>query len=221
MRQDRAGHPVSEACRDLKTKSDVLAACRSGAPYIAPSRTCEALVHAGCCLAALQLLLKPGMSACSHTCCAAVQCPRCLGSATASSTALPDQAPCYLARVFKAGFLIPASVSLPGPALEPSLPSTMGFSAYACASSHMPQARCRSPWPAQHATRACGSSLSRREQRRLRAALMRPCGYAHCKLGTSDTAGFPRTPLFSLSHCCQLHLLICVTQVVSQPSFLK
>ena len=30
--QDLAGHPMSEACRDLKTKADVLAACRSGAP---------------------------------------------------------------------------------------------------------------------------------------------------------------------------------------------
>ena len=33
--QDLAGHPVSEACRDLRTKSDVLAACRRGAPCTA------------------------------------------------------------------------------------------------------------------------------------------------------------------------------------------
>ena len=41
-RQELAGHPVSEACCDLMTKSDVLAACRSGAPCIA-----SGLTHAG------------------------------------------------------------------------------------------------------------------------------------------------------------------------------
>ena len=28
--QELAGHPLSEACRNLRTKADVLAACRSG-----------------------------------------------------------------------------------------------------------------------------------------------------------------------------------------------
>ena len=43
--QDLAGHPVSEACRNLKTKFDVLAACRRGARLIPRLQTCIACVQ--------------------------------------------------------------------------------------------------------------------------------------------------------------------------------
>ena len=63
MRQELAGHPASEACRDLKTKSDVLAACRRGAPCIAPLAHMQGLgALLAYLLAALQLLLKPCVS---------------------------------------------------------------------------------------------------------------------------------------------------------------
>ena len=40
-----------------------------------------------------------------------------------------------------------------------------------------PQARCRGRWPAKRARRACGLSLSRRGQRRLRPVRTHLCGY--------------------------------------------
>ena len=41
--QGLAGHSASKAFNDLKNKSDVLAACRSGAPCIARLRTAHSL----------------------------------------------------------------------------------------------------------------------------------------------------------------------------------
>ena len=89
--QGLAGHPVSKACRDLKTKADVLAACRRSA-----SHTPVYIKHIqGCCVATEQLLallcsclLNPRAPA--HICCRSVV-PDYILAASAVSVALQRQ----------------------------------------------------------------------------------------------------------------------------------
>ena len=65
--QNLASHPLSEAFRDLKTKIDVLAACRSGAPRIDCWHTMWP-PHA-CLLTALQLPVSLAALALQHFAC--------------------------------------------------------------------------------------------------------------------------------------------------------